>query len=345
MRHSKLIFLVVPFLFGAMLLSGRSPKADGVRDLRSFYVVSDFFSDSLIDGFTQILDVAPDGNNVRVRVIRISWANLCSQYLVRAAERELPNTTVRKTAGSLDPCSFSEVHVDEAVKAAAPKAVRDRSDSASTNIVAQCGTKERVLQFPYPAEVDFDSLQGNHPDVSALWNLGYKLRDRIFGKGFRFTGVNEPPDPKEKEYEDLGMKLVPEIVAGKFQAGFDPECANTRQPCDGNYPARVLKDYTKAPLLDPSSVVLVNASSLALAKSDLPRYPIIAQRIKLFGEVRLRIVPDLQTGLVKDVQLTKTVYLLGDLSVAAAKKWEFVPGSQSGEPVEAILKFSICPGD
>jgi hypothetical protein len=167
-----------------------------------------------------------------------------------------------------------------ALKRAAPKGVSNIEDSASQDIVARCTAQERVFGFPYPEEVDLKALRRNDPRVSSVWDLNYKIRSRTFGKYFSFQ--NLPPD-KEKEFEDLGTKLLPELVSGTFDAGFGGyTCAE--QKCDTNYLAWRLRGYAGAPANgDPSTVELVNAGTLHLAHYELPHYPPLAKQARLEG--------------------------------------------------------------
>ncbi|MGB6597396.1 MAG: energy transducer TonB [Candidatus Acidiferrum sp.] len=343
MRQLSLLFSIILGAFAALTLFGRSSTAPDSNPLQSFFIARHFFSDDLPEGYDEILAVTPQGKDVCVRVIRISLANpYCGGSLVRAAERVFPNTTVRKVTGRVDLCSFTEPQVEAALKAAAPKGISDNSDSATLDVVAHCGAQERVFEFPYPAEIDDKALDRNTPRVSALWGLNYEVRSRAFGKSFSFYNLS--PD-KEKEFEDIGTKLLPELVSGNFEAGFGGyTCGN--QKCDTNYLAWLLKGYTKAPSnRDPSTVELVNATALHLVHYDLPLYPALARQARLSGEVRLKISVDAQTDLVKDVQQTSGNTLLGKAAIDSAKKWQFSPGSQRGQPVEAVLKFTLCPGE
>jgi TonB family protein len=343
MRRRNLLLWILPFLCGILVLIPDASKAKKRHALQSFYVVIEFFSDSLPDSYEEILDVAPQGKDVRVRVVRLSSATRsCGGELLRAAERVLPNTSLKKVVGRIDICSYTKEGVAAALKSAPPKGIQDPSDSAALNIVAKCDAEEKVFAFPYPVEVDLKALHRDNPRVDALWDLTYKVRSRAFGKHFSFY---DPPAAQEKEFEDMGMKLLPELVSGKFDAGFgEYTCGN--QKCDTNYLAWRLRRYTKPPVTrDPSSVALINASSLHLVKYDPPAYPAIAKSAHILGEVHLRIVADAQTGLVKEVQLVSGNPLLGIAAADAAKKWQFTPGAQSDSPVEALLRFSLCAGE
>jgi len=323
------------------MLPGEERRARNIDPLQSFYVVTNYFSDFLGDGYEEILEVTSEGKDVRIRIVRISAANrYCGGQLVRASERILPDTSISKVAGRVDLCSYTEPGVTAALKAAAPKRITSIEDSATLTIVAKCGAQQRIFGFPYPEEVDLKTLDRNNPGVQALWDLTYKVRSRAFGKRFSFLDL---PATQEKEVEDLGTKLLPELVSGKFDAAFgDYTCAD--QKCDTNYLAWLLRGYTGPPAnRDPASVELINAPSLHLAKYDPPRYSAVAKTAHIFGEVRLRIVPNVQTGLVKDVELVSGNSLLGNLAINASRNWQFSPGMQSDQPLEAVLKFKLCP--
>jgi TonB family protein len=343
MRRRNLLLSALRLLCGTLLLGVAVSRAQNTDPLQSFYAVTNFFSDYLPGWYEEILEVTPQGKDLRVRVIRISAANpYCEGDLVRAADRVLPGTTMRKLAGRVDICSYTDESVTAALKAAAPKGIESIEDSATLSIVAKCGVKEKVFSFPYPAEVDQKVLHRDNPRVTRLWDLTWEVRSHTFGEHFSFRDL---PAAQEKEAEDLGTRLLPELVSGKFDSAFgDYSCAGKK--CDTNYLAWLLRGYTGPPVSrDPSSVELVNASSLRLSKYDLPKYSPLAKQARIFGEVRLTLLPDGQTGLVKDVQLVSGNPMLGNPAVDAARKWQFSPGTQPGQPVEAVLRFSLCPDE
>jgi hypothetical protein len=112
-------------LCGTLLPGVEVSIAQNTEPLQSFYAVTNFFSDYLPAWYEEILEVTPQGKDLRVRVIRISAANpYCEGDLVRAADRVLPETTMRKIAGKVDICSYIDESVTAALKAAAPKGSR-----------------------------------------------------------------------------------------------------------------------------------------------------------------------------------------------------------------------------
>jgi hypothetical protein len=84
-------------------------------------------------------------------------------------------------------------------------------------MVAKCGAQEKVFGFPSPEEVDQKVLHRDNPRVTRLWNLTYKVRSPAFGK---HLSLRDLPAAQEKEVEDLGTRLLPELVSGKFDFAF-----------------------------------------------------------------------------------------------------------------------------
>jgi hypothetical protein len=331
-------FLVILLLAGGTLsLYRASAKSRSQDTLQSFYIARFYFSDLLSSSSEQITDVTPQGDGVRVRVIRISQANsYCPSYVVRAAERVFPRTSTKKIAGR-DLCEFTTEGVDAALKAAAPKHLGDNSDSAAETIVAKCGDTQREFNFPYPVEVDLKALEHSSPKISDLWDTNYRVIQRSFGKKFSFNGV--APE-QEKEMEQLGTEFVPDLISGKYQTAYaGSKCGE--QDCD-NYLAWQLKGYIGAPLpVGPLVGTLLDADSLHFAKYVSPIMPAIALVAHVSGDVHLRILADAQTGMVTNVQSVSGSPLLVGAAVKAAYSWQFAQGSLSGEPLEVTLRFEL----
>jgi hypothetical protein len=324
---------------GTIVLAGAAANPANKDALQSFYVARFFFSDDLPEWSHQILDVESEGNDVRVRVIRISLANeLCPDVIVRAAEHVFPHTSVRKIAGR-DLCKFTSEGVDSALKAAAPQYARDYADSATEMIVAKCGRQEKEFDFPYPAEVDEKALKRSNPEVSALWDTNYRVFTRALGKNFSFNTLT--PE-QARQTEELGAKLVPELISGKYQTAYGgSQCAG--KPCD-NYLAWQLEGYSGAPQpYDPAVATLIDASSFHFIKYLSPpgwswR---IAQAAHVYGDVRLRIVADLETGVVIEAEAISGPPLLALSALPAARSWQFDPKTLSGKPIEVTLRFEV----
>jgi hypothetical protein len=337
--HPRNLISVLLALCCAIPSIANTSQTKNKISLQSFYAVREFFSDNLSAWDEEVLDVSPEGKNVRVQLFHVSAAHqLCGGDLLRVEERTLPNTTVQKVVGK-KVCSVTGQEVDAALKAAAPRATEGIFETDTIDLVPQCGTRQNVLAFPHPQDVDEKALHRENPRIDALWDLYYEVRRRAFGKHFSFDSLTPA---QEKESEELGLKLLPELTSGKYDAAFaEDACAGKK--CEPNYFAWELSGYKTPTNQAPLLVELVNASSLGLMKYEAPQYPMIAMMAHVFGDVRLRIVPDEQTGAVKEVQFISGNQLLRNSAINAAKQWRFFPGRQFAS-VEAVLRFSGCPG-
>ena len=320
-----------------MLAGAEPPKRQDT--LQSFYIVSFFISDALGDSFDEILDVTPQGDDVRVRAIRISsWNAFCPTPLVRAAGRILRRTTVQEVAGR-DLCSFTQEEITEAMQAARPKYVEDASDSASETVVAKCGSTTKVLRLPNPVELNWKALKRSNTDVSALWDTDYRIQTRAFGKHSPFY---EPSPDQERQMRDSGTILVPELVSGKYDAAYHGDMCGYHK-CEG-YLAQELTAYTPPPNEDPLVVELLEASSLHLAKYVVPVLTPIARTARIEGDVRLKLATNQETGTVTSVDVVSGHPLLVGEAIKAAKSWQFAAGNVPKQPVEVTLRFELhCP--
>src|SRR5208337_2214858 len=107
--HQRTFLLSLPaILCGALMLIAAGANAQHTSRAQSFYIGVHFFSDSLPDGYEEILEAVPAGEDVRVRIIRISLANrYCGAQLIRAVEGVVPKTTISKLTGTVDLCTFT----------------------------------------------------------------------------------------------------------------------------------------------------------------------------------------------------------------------------------------------
>jgi hypothetical protein len=270
----------------------------------------------------------------------ISLANdFCPVLIVRAVEHVFSHTSIRRVAGR-NICAYTSAGVEAALKAAAPKYGGDRSDSATETLVVTCGTTQKEFDFPYPVEVDQKALHQSNPAISDLWDTNYRVFRRAFGENFSF---NSSTPEQEKEMEQLGTKLVPELISGKYQTAYaGSKCGD--QVCD-NYLAWQLRGYTEAPQpIDPSVVTLLEADSLHFTRFVSPVMPLIALIARVSGDVHLRVLADPQTGLVTSVQTLSGPPLLVRAAVDAAQSWQFARKSMPEQPLEVILRFGLkCP--
>jgi TonB family protein len=314
--------------------------------LGGFYVVTQAVSDKGTPWADKILDVRAEVGGVRVREIRIAPMNRnCAHHVtVKAVERVLPNTTVAKVAGKFKLCTYPDDDFAGVIQVAKRDYIESDSieTSASHTIVAKCGTQERLYELPYPETLKFETLKMADSRITDLWDLAEDVEDRAFGREFSFAAAT--PE-QNRERQELGAKIVPEIVSGKFDSGFpDSTCAFA--DCPVHNAKSALQGYS-GPIneKDPAFVEVVNFGSLYLVKAQLPEYSREAQRAHAQGEVRLKIFFDPATGLVTNVEPQSGDDKLQDSAVKAAQTWQFQAGIGLKSPVEVTLRFEFhCPG-
>jgi hypothetical protein len=335
MFRNRLLSIVLFIGCSTASLHWVSASPSPSQALQSFYIARTFFSDYLPGWSMSILDVSPDGDGVRVRLMRISQANdFCPGLIVRGAERTIPHTSIREVAGT-DLCAFTSRRVAAALKKAA--ASGDISDSAAETVVATCGAHQRSFGFPYPAEVDTTRLNQSHPEVSDLWDTYRRVYQQAFSESLSF---NKPTEEQEKQMTELGAQFLPDLKSGKYQRPYaGAKCGD--RPCD-NYLEWFLRDYSEAPQpYDPAKVTLLEASALHLIKYAPPVMPRLAMLARIYGDARLRVHVDPQTGMVNDVDALSGNKLLSDPSITAARLWQFAPGTLSDSSVEVTLRFEL----
>jgi TonB family protein len=315
-------------------------------ELGSFYVVTQAVSDKGTPWADKILDVRAEVGGVRVREIRIAPMNRnCAHHVtVKAVERVLPNTTVAKVAGKFKLCTYPDDDFAGVIQVAKRDYIESESieTSASHTIVAKCGTQERLYELPYPETLKFETLKMADSRITDLWDLAEDVEDRAFGKEFSFAAAT--PE-QNRERQELGAKIVPEIVSGKFDSGFpDSTCAYA--DCRVHNAKSALQGYS-GPIneKDPAFVEVVNFGSLHLVKAQLPEYSREAQRAHAQGEVRMKVFFDPATGQVTNVEPQSGDDKLQDSAVKAAQTWQFQAGIGLKSPVEVTLRFEFhCPG-
>jgi TonB family protein len=313
--------------------------------LGGFYVVTQALADKGTPWADKILDVRAEVGGVRVREIRIAPMNRnCAHNItVKAVEHVLPNTTVAKVAGKFKLCSYPDDDFAGVIEVAKRDYIEPDAmeTSASHTIVAKCGTQERLYELPDPQMLKFEALKMADSRITSLWDLASDVDDRAFGKGFSFSGATAE---QNKQRQELGAKFVSEIKAGKFDAGF-PDVSCPFAECRVHDAKSALQGYAGViDEKDPAYVVILNATSLHLVKSDPPEYPRDAQNAQAQGEVRLKIFFDPATGQVTTVEPQSGDEKLQDSAAKAAQAWQFQIGSGLKSPVEATLRFGFnCP--
>src|SRR5271167_4290300 len=219
-----------------------SDKAKPKPPLENFYVVTQAIFRNDPKWVDHILDIHPQGADVFVREIRIApLASACPHHVtVRAIERVVPNTTVKKVALHFDLCAFSEDDVESMISAARRKtAPASDDDSAAQTIVARCGTKQRIFELPDESSLRFDALRLADSRLSAFWDLAAVVEARTFGDDFSLAQLTPEQD---REAQALGATLVPEIKSGKYDQAFaDNNCPYAE--CSDHSSASALQGY------------------------------------------------------------------------------------------------------
>jgi hypothetical protein len=227
---------------GAAILSIASEKHVPKPPLENFYVVTQASFHSGAKWVDHILEVSPQGDDVLVREIRIAPLDKdCPRHVtVRAVERVLPNTTVKKLTVKFPICAFEEDVVEgmiSVVKREGRLSVTD--DAASQTIVARCGTQQKMFELPDQESLRFEALQHADKHVSDFWDLAATMEAHAFGGDFSLAKLTPEED---KRAQDLGAKLVPEIKSGHYDQGFsDQSCPYAE--CSAHNAASSLQGY------------------------------------------------------------------------------------------------------
>lgn len=286
------------------------------------------------DDFVTVESVGPD---VRVRAIRVaSIDEQCSLPVVQASERIFPRTTVAAIAG-VQACKIAEQRVDKALKDAPGRYSTIDFLGSVDVVVAECGKREKVFLFQMPPLVDYDELQREAPDVSALWALGRRMRALAFTH--REVDPDDPFDNPFGSYlpevrttqEALGTTLLPVLLNGAYEEYLRDQGFGS---------------YRRAPTRrEPAWVEVVDRASLNLVEYVEPIMPPIAISARLSGYVDLRLSVNAESGAVDGVEVVPGAPpLIAPAAVEAARRWRFAHESIPREPVYVRFVFRLrCP--
>jgi hypothetical protein len=243
-RRAKL-----PIIASLLIAVTALPAADKPKPkppLENFYVVTQATFQADPKWADHILEVRPQGADVQVREIRIAplTASCPHHVTVRAVERVVPDTTVKKVAAHFDLCAFTEDDVETMVQAARRSkrggTLSAEDDSATQTIVARCGTKQRVFELPDEQSLRFDGLRLADSHLAAFWNLAATIESRTLGDDFSLAHLTPEQD---RAAQALGAKLIPEIKSGKYDQAFaDNNCPYAE--CPDHSSASALQGYS-----------------------------------------------------------------------------------------------------
>jgi hypothetical protein len=235
--------LLLATITGAAILSIASEKHVPKPPLENFYVVTQASFHSGVKWVDHILEVRPQGEDVLIREIRIAPLDKdCPHHVtVRAVERVMPNTTVKKLTFKFPICTFEEDVVEGMInvtKREGSLSVTD--DTASQTIVARCGTQQKMFELPDQESLRFEALQHADRHVTDFWDLAATMEAHAFGSDFSLAKLTPEED---KQAQDLGAKLVAEMKSGRYDQGFsDQSCPYAE--CNAHNAASALQGYT-----------------------------------------------------------------------------------------------------
>jgi hypothetical protein len=240
-RHQ--IALAIALIVGSAIVSIAATQHLPKPPLETFYVITQATFHSGVKWVDHILEVLPRGDDVLVREIRIAPLDKdCPHHVtVRAVERVLPNTTVKKVAVKFPLCAFEEDVVEGMINVAKREgSLSVTDDAASQTIVARCGTQQKMFELPDPESLRFEALQLADKHVTDFWDLAATMEAHAFGSDFSLAKLTPEED---KQTQNLGAKLVPEIKSGRYDQGFaDQSCPYAE--CSAHNAASALQGYT-----------------------------------------------------------------------------------------------------
>jgi hypothetical protein len=241
--RQRLVAYVTASIAAIAFTSRAAPKHAPPLPLESFYVVTQAIFHKAPKWVDHILDVRPQGDTVLVREIRIApLDSACPHHVtVRAVERILPDTTVKKLAVKFPLCSFEEDVVEGMINTAKRPGggITDSDDSASQTIVARCGTKQKMFELPDEESLRFDALQLADSHLTAFWELAATMEAHAFGNDFSLAKLTPEEDHTAQA---LGAKVVAEIKSGRYDQGFADQSCSYAECADHNA-ASALQGY------------------------------------------------------------------------------------------------------
>jgi hypothetical protein len=97
-----------------------------------------------------------------------------------------------------------------------------------------------MFELPDQESLRFEALQHADKHVSDFWDLAATIEAHAFGGDFSLAKLTPEED---KQAQDLGARLVPEIKSGHYDQGFsDQSCPYAE--CSAHNAASSLQGYT-----------------------------------------------------------------------------------------------------
>ena len=293
-----------------------------------------------------ILDVRTSGPDVTVREFQIApLGRFCSDDVtVKAVEKILPRTTPAQLLRPLKLCSSAlRQKVTSALEKYSYRQVVTISDSERFGIVAKCGDDLQTIDLPFPQGLDQNKLQRHSKQTVALFSLFDRLQHEVFGPQPIFHQVGLASDDYDLSLQQTGFKLIDDLRSGDFDRGFGGRnCRGLNSGC-GDYALESLLKSYKGPVSSPlgAQVRLMDQGKLPIIRYVPPEYPAAALSARTQDRLplELELAP---SGKVVDVIVLSGNESLRPSAVAAARQWEFKPGS--GRFLQMTLDYSFqCP--
>ena len=352
MSQKLLSFSIVLAGFLTPCFANQQKKSSS--ELQGLYIVRESISDAGPFWFDYILNVSPGDAGLKVSYIRISplkaW---CRQTVtVKAATALLKHESMADIVGRGNPCLMDEADFVRSLNNSKKPGMTSLFDTFRFNVVANCGSRERVFHFPYPEEINVKRLKRSLPRAMAVWYLESRIVNKAFGKGSVFYDVSEQ---KDLELSHAGEELVPELVTGKYDKGFSDYCAHqaTEERPSGESAARctsdpvesLLRGYDKNAKSRDPSCELIKGDNLHFMSFVRPQFPQMAKMAEIQGDVVMSLSIDPTTGNVNKAMVVSGHPLLAESATSAARKWRLDPKTlPRTNPTVVTVRYSLnCP--
>lgn len=326
-HNTKDSVLIVSLVSSIVLIAGSvGTLAASSLPVREFYIVTESTSDAEPFWSHYVLDVKPDGQGSRVRLIRIAPDFLCkTSVVVEAASVVIPGVLPAQLSKGYDLCSVDQGALDRQLKTRAITAI---DDSARFTVVAQCGAKSVVLNLPYP-----EQLETGASDTDRWLEFERIVQERAFGQENIFESVSYE---KSVELQREGAVAVRELRAGLFDKGLDADCP-ALGPCTTRSFRHELDAYVgPVGLTGPNADLVENH---IFARYVPAAYPPTAWMAHIGGPVKLDLTLDPNTGVVRDVHVVTGHPVLRDAAIACARQWQLSGPAVLNGRASATLEF------
>lgn len=323
-----------------------SQQGEPAASLERFYIVKLATSDVAPFWSDYILDIRANGPDVLAREFQIApLSRFCSDDVtVKAVAKVVPRTKPSQLSGRVNLCSPAvEQHLAKSLEKYSYRRAVTLAKSQRFGIVAKCGDDLRVIDLPYPQALNQKKLQRHARETEELFSLFDRLEREVFGPEPIFTDVAVSSDEHDMSLQQTAAKFIDDLKSGEFDRGFGGRnCRGLNSGCDEHPLDSLLKNY-KGPAISPigAQVRLLDADKLPLTRYVAPEYPAeaLAKRVQDRVPLELELAP---SGKVTDVIVLGGDAALRPSAVAAARLWEFKPGS--GRFQQMTLDFLLrCP--